>query len=100
LRGFSTALRREWADCGVGVTYAAPRATRTDAAAAFADLVAASKMSLDPPELVARRIWRAVESGADSVYPKGPEKLFVLIQRLFPRVIDRALARQAAPNAA
>ncbi len=100
LRGFSIALRREWADSGVGVTYAAPRATKTDAAAAFEALIVASKMSLDSPDLVARRIWSAVENGSDSIYPKGPERLFVLIQRLFPRMIDRALARQSVANAA
>jgi short-subunit dehydrogenase len=99
LRGFSIALRREWAESGIAVTYAAPRATKTDAAAAFEDLIAVSKMTLDAPEQVARRIWRAVEKGSDSVYPKGPEKLFVLIQRLLPRVIDRAMARRPVPDA-
>src|ERR1700731_1515857 len=49
LRGFSMALRREWKRKGISVTYAAPRATRTDAAVAFADLIAKTKMKLDPP---------------------------------------------------
>ena len=35
LRGFSSALSREWRAHGIAVTYAAPRATRTDAAAAL-----------------------------------------------------------------
>ncbi len=96
LRGFSIALRREWASLGVGVTYAAPRATRTAAAAAFGPLVEAAKMTLDEPDRVARQIWDAVERGDHSVYPRGPERLFVLAQRLFPRLVDRALAKQAA----
>ncbi|MGD0635456.1 MAG: SDR family NAD(P)-dependent oxidoreductase [Beijerinckiaceae bacterium] len=96
LRGFSTALRREWAEAGIGVTYAAPRATRTEAAAAFSALIEATKMTLDPPELVARQIWDAVERGDQSVYPRGAERVFVLIQRLFPRLVDRALAKQTA----
>jgi short-subunit dehydrogenase len=104
LRGFSSALRREWKPLGIGVTYAAPRATQTDAAAAFHHLIAATGMRLDDPERVAASIWRAVENGRDDAYPLGPERLFVLIQRLAPKLIDRALARTAAsprptPNA-
>ncbi|MFG1479991.1 SDR family NAD(P)-dependent oxidoreductase [Xanthobacter sp. V4C-4] len=96
LRGFSSALRREWKPLGIGVTYVAPRATRTDAAGAFRDLIAATGMRLDPPERVAARIWQAVEAGRDAAYPPGPERVFVLIQRLAPRLIDRALGRAAA----
>jgi short-subunit dehydrogenase len=96
MRGFSIALRREWATLGIGVTYAAPRATRTAAAAAFGPLIEAAKMTLDEPDRVARLIWDAVERGDHSVYPRGPERVFVLAQRLFPRLVDRALAKQAA----
>lgn len=96
LRGFSAALRREWAKTGIGVTYAAPRATRTDAAAAFDALLAAGGMQLDDPAKVAAAIWKAVEAGADDVYPAGLERLFLLVQRLAPRLIDRALARPAS----
>ncbi|WP_426440326.1 SDR family NAD(P)-dependent oxidoreductase [Bradyrhizobium genosp. P] len=93
LRGFSIALRREWKQKGIGVTYAAPRATQTDAAVAFAGLIAKTKMSLDSPEQVARQIWRAVADGQDTVYAPAPERIYVLIQRLFPRVIDWSLSR-------
>ena len=92
LRGFSIALRRELKDRGIRVTYAAPRATHTDAAVAFKDLIASSKMRLDAPEDVAARIWRAVSDDAETVYPPGPERFYVLLQRVFPRLIDRALA--------
>ena len=93
LRGFSIALRREWKQKGVSVTYAAPRATRTDAAVAFAGLIAKTKMNMDSPEQVARQIWRAIASGHDSVYAPAPERIYVLIQRLFPRAIDWSLSR-------
>jgi short-subunit dehydrogenase len=93
LRGFSMALRREWKRNGISVTYAAPRATQTDAATAFAGLIAKTKMTMDTPEEVARQIWRAVASGHDSVYAPAPERVYVLIQRLFPRVIDWSLSR-------
>jgi len=92
LRGFSIALRREWKQKGISVTYAAPRATQTDAAVAFAGLIAKTKMNMDPPERVARQIWRAVASGHDSVYAPAPERIYVLIQRLFPSIIDRSLS--------
>ncbi|WP_036839048.1 SDR family NAD(P)-dependent oxidoreductase [Pleomorphomonas oryzae] len=91
LRGFSSALRREWKRHGIEVTYASPRATRTDAAAAFDDLIESQGMSLDAPDAVARRIWKAVRRGRRTVYPAGPERLFILIQSLFPALIDRAL---------
>jgi short-subunit dehydrogenase len=94
LRGFSIALRRELKANGVGVTYAAPRATKTDAATAFAKLISKTRMSMDNPEDVARAIWNAVVSGRDSVYAPAPERIYVLIQRLFPRLIDWSLARQ------
>ena len=93
LRGFSMALRREWKCKGISVTYAAPRATRTDAAVAFAGLIAKTKRTMDSPEQVGRQIWRAVASGQDSVYAPAPERVYVLIQRLFPRVIDWSLSR-------
>lgn len=95
LRGFSMALRREFKDKGIGVTYAAPRATRTDAAIALERLIAASNMQLDSPDRVARQIWQAVTREDDVVYAAGPERLYVLVQRVFPRLVDRTLARQA-----
>jgi NAD(P)-dependent dehydrogenase (short-subunit alcohol dehydrogenase family) len=99
LRGFSDALRREWAEKGIAVTYAAPRATDTDAAAAFYGFPGVSKERLDPPQQVAERIWRAVAKGDASVYARGPERLFVLIQRLLPRLIDQSIARRRSPAA-
>jgi short-subunit dehydrogenase len=95
LRGFSNALRREWKHTGIGVTYAAPRATRTDAAVAFDDLIANARMSVDAPAKVARQIWQSVASGHDSIYAPAPERIYVLIQRIFPQIIDWALSRQA-----
>lgn len=96
LRGWSEALRRELAPDGVAVTYAAPRGTRTPAAEGFSDLVQAFEMTLDPPETVARQIVEGVQRGARDIYPQGPERLFVLLQRLLPRLIDNALIKQTA----
>ena len=96
LRGWSEALRRELAGRGVGVTYAAPRGTRTALSAGFEHLAEAFRMRFDDPALVARAIVRGIERDARDVYPKGPERLFLLIQRLAPRLIDRTLIGQLA----
>jgi short-subunit dehydrogenase len=96
LRGLSGALRRELAPMGVGVTYASPRATRTVAARPMKRLIEPFNIKFDTAENVARRIWDAVERDADSVYPAGPERFFVLLQRLAPRLVDRAVAKQLA----
>ena len=98
LRGLSVALRREFKSFGIGVTYAAPRATRTDAVQSFEALIEPLQMTLDDPNDVAAGIWRAVERGADTAYPRGAERLFILAQRLFPKLVDRAIARQMADS--
>lgn len=95
LRGFSDAIRRELAADRIGVTYAAPRATRTGAADGFQGLIAPYGMSLDRPEAVARQIVSAVEKEAATVYATGAERLFVAIQRLLPRLVDIALISKA-----
>ena len=96
LRGFSDALRREFRDRGVGVTYAAPRATKTEAVDSLQALITSVQPRLDDPSAVAADIWRAVEKDARSVYPTGPERMFILLQRLFPGLIDNAVCKQMA----
>ena len=96
LRGFSIALRRELAPLGIGVTYAAPRATHTPAARPMQSLIEPFEMKLDAPEAVAKFVWNAVAREANAAYPAGPERLYVLMQRLFPGVVDRAVGKQFA----
>jgi short-subunit dehydrogenase len=96
LRGFSIALRRELAPLGIGVTYAAPRATHTAASRPLQALIGPFNMKLDVPDAVARSVWNAVARDAQSVYPAGPERMFVLIQRLLPHLVDRSIAKQLA----
>jgi short-subunit dehydrogenase len=69
LRGFSIARRRELEPLGIGVTYAAPRTTRTAAASAPGPLVQAFGLKLDKPEAVAKLIWDAVELDAMGLEP-------------------------------
>ncbi len=96
LRGFSIALRRELAPLGIGVTYAAPRATHTPAARPMQSLIEPFEMKLDTPEVVAKFVWDAVAREANAVYPAGVERLYVLMQRLFPHVVDKAVGKQFA----
>jgi NAD(P)-dependent dehydrogenase (short-subunit alcohol dehydrogenase family) len=95
VRGFSEALRRELHEDGVGVTYVAPRATRTSLASSFGEMAAATRMPLDAPELVAARIADALARDRDDVYLGGPEPFFVRLNGLLPRLVDRALRKQA-----
>jgi NAD(P)-dependent dehydrogenase (short-subunit alcohol dehydrogenase family) len=96
LRGFSIALRRELAPLGIGVTYAAPRATRTPAARPMQSLTEPFEIKFDTPDAVAKFIWNAVAKEANAIYPAGPERMYVLMQRLFPRMVDKAIAKQFA----
>jgi short-subunit dehydrogenase len=91
LRGVSDALRRELAPQGVGVTYAAPRALRTEASDRIAAATAGLSMTADEPRAIAERIVAAVQAERPMVYARGLERTFVLVQRLAPRLIDAAL---------
>jgi len=94
MRGWSEALRRELADQGVGVTYCAPRGTRTPAADGFACYVKAFSMRLDPPETVAQRLADGITNDVRDIYPRGPERFFLLVQRLLPGLVDSGLRDQ------
>ncbi|MDP2752117.1 MAG: SDR family oxidoreductase [Rhodocyclaceae bacterium] len=95
LRGFSEALRRELAGQGVDVLYAAPRATRTaindDRVTAMR---AATGMTFDDPDFVAKRIVTAMKRGAAECAIGGPERFFARLNGLLPRLIDLSLAAQ------
>ena len=94
VRGFSEALRREVADHGIDVTYIAPRAVKTPINTELVmELARRINMNMDEPEWVAGRIARAIIKRKKDVYLGFPEKLFVRINALLPRLVDRALAR-------
>ncbi|MBL4692079.1 MAG: SDR family NAD(P)-dependent oxidoreductase [Magnetovibrio sp.] len=94
VRGLTDALRRELAPKGISVTYIAPRAAKTGATKAFEHLIEPMKMKLDEPEVVANSIAVAIEKGARSSYPMGPERFFVFMQRLFPSLVDNSIIAQ------
>jgi short-subunit dehydrogenase len=97
LRGYTEALRRELADTAVRIHYLAPRATRTGMnAAAVERMNAELGVAMDPPELVARAACDMLEQGRREVVLGWPEKAFVRINALLPRVVDGSLRKQLA----
>lgn len=95
LRGFSQALRRELADTGVQVTYVAPRTTRTAInPEALYRMSEATGTATDSPDAVADAIVAAIEGDRDEAYLGWPEKLFVRINALLPKLVDGALRKQ------
>lgn len=95
LRGFSEALRRELAGSGVGVTYVAPRFTRTAFnRSVVARMAKALKMNQDEPENVAASVIASIEQDGHERYLGWPEKLFVRINSILPRLVDQNLMKQ------
>lgn len=96
LRGFSEALRRELSGAGVHVLYVAPRATATAMnGAAVRALYEQTGTAMDTPARVAGIIVEALERERSEVYIGWPERFFIALNAVFPRLVDRALARQA-----
>jgi len=96
LRGFTETLRRELADTGVQVYYVAPRATRTDMnSAAVVQLNKELGNAMDPPSVVVDSLLRLLTRKTGGDYFLGwPEKLFVRLNGLLPRLVDSALGKQ------
>jgi len=95
LRGFSEALRRELADTQVRVLYVAPRATRTGMNAE--NVVAMNdelKVSMDEPQAVAMQVLEAIRKEREELYLGWPEKFFVKLNGLLPRLVDQSLRKQ------
>lgn len=95
LRGFSEALRRELADTRVNVLYIAPRAART--AMNEAHVVAMNKelnVAMDDPDVVAAAVVNALCNERREIFLGWPEKLFVRLNSLLPRLVDQALRKQ------
>jgi short-subunit dehydrogenase len=96
LRGFTEALRRELDGSGISVSYVAPRATRTDLnSRAVVEMNTALGTAMDDPALVADAVMSTIRASRRSDrYLGWPEKLFVRVNALFPRLVDNSLRKQ------
>lgn len=96
LRGFTEALRRELSDSHIQVAHLAPRATNTGL---NSDAVCAMNrelgIAMDEPEVVAAQLELMLSATRMRDRSIGwPERLFLRINSIFPRIIDSALRSQ------
>lgn len=95
LRGYTEALRRELANSRVKVVYVAPRATATEMNAdAVIEMNKALGNAMDTPEHVAACVVSAMQRERPRLSIGWPEKLFVILNGLFTRLVDNALKKQ------
>lgn len=95
LRGFSEALGRELADTPVKVLHVEPRAVRTsmNSPAAIA-LNQRLGNRQDSVERVATAIVKAISRRARRTGVGWPDRLFAILNQVFPALLDRALLGQ------
>ena len=95
LRGFTEALRRELADSAIRIIYLAPRATRTEInSSAVVQMNEQLGNTMDDPQQVARTLLAIVQKNQSVGFIGWPEKLFVRLNALLPRLVDKALHKQ------
>lgn len=95
LHGFSEALRRELRGSNVEVLYVAPRATDTGMNDDhMRDVNRRMGVSTDNAGTVAALLVDALYARKAERFVGWPERLFVKINALFPRLVDRSLDKQ------
>jgi short-subunit dehydrogenase len=92
LRAFSEALRRELVETDIAVTYIAPRAVGTGMLTPEIRKYAEDTgMKVDSPARVSKRIVKAIKRRKKEVYIGFPERFFVRLNALLPRLVDAAV---------
>ena len=92
LHGFSEALRREVRADGIAITYIAPRAVNTPLnTKQILEFGRMTKMHMDEPTWVAKQMAMAITERRKDVFLGFPEKLFVRLNAIAPRIVDQAL---------
>ncbi len=96
LRGFSQSLRRELADTKVAVIYFAPRATATTMNSdRVTEMNSRLKNAVDDPSDVAKKLIQILQRNrAYDHYLGWSERVFVRLNTIFPKIVDRALFKQ------
>ena len=99
LRGWTESLRAELAAEGVDVLLVSPGTTETE----FFDHLVAKRADLPwgestaiPAAAVAEQTVRALERGRHEIFPNWRGHALVAANRLFPGLVDRALAKLAS----
>ena len=91
VRGFSQALRRELADTPITVTDLSPRAVKTPInTGPIMQMGDATKMNMDEPDAVARKIFKAIEADRKEAYFGYPESIFARLNGVLPGIVDNA----------
>jgi short-subunit dehydrogenase len=95
IKGFSEALKREYADTALQVTYVSPRATNTTMNTSSAnELNQVLGVGSDSAELVADTIVKAILSKRSRVQLGFVEKIQAKLNALFPGLVDQATRKQ------
>jgi short-subunit dehydrogenase len=102
LRGWSEALRAELASQGIDVLLVSPGTTETE----FFEHLLAKREKLPwgnavgiPAAVVAEQTVRALERGRREIFPNWRGRAMVVANRLFPGLVDRAVANLARGSA-
>lgn len=94
LKGFSDSLRRELSESGIAVTYIVPRAVKTSMNSGIkAQINDRTKVNYDDPVIIAHKIFKAIEERKSEVRFGFPERLFALINSIYPPIIDQGLKK-------
>lgn len=95
LRGFSQALRRELADTPVTITYVSPRSVKTPInTGPIVRMGEATGMNMDEPDVIAGRIFKAIEADKKEAYFGYPEAIFARLNGILPGIVDSATRAQ------
>jgi len=93
MRGFTETLRRELSDSQIQVMYLAPRAIKTPInSPAVVEMNEELGNAMDDPDVAADAVIDMLKNNKTSVYLGWPEKLFVRVNSLFPKIVDKALS--------
>lgn len=96
LRGFSEAIRAELFHEGIGVLVVSPGTTESEFYGSVLEQRGETPWPVQPKvpaERVARDVCRAIERDRHEIVPNTRGRLLVWLNRLAPRLVDRAMQR-------